>query len=244
MRKFYLILSALLGCLFLSNVCYAQDRIYLYDSNQVIEAKIVEISDDDVLYKMFNNLNGPDYRISTSKVAVIEFENGTKQFFKTEETGPYVFYDKEYLGYWNGHFYRGHRRLSQKEISDAIGYSLYGSKYRKAMNQYTYGVLLTISGAITVSLTTALACINNDHNNDPAFQDPFFKKRDNTVGVIIGYVVGAACLGSGIPLWIKGNKGLNEIADDFNRNQKSSSQKDMSLILGKTSSGFGLALNF
>ncbi len=254
MSKFYLILSTFVWCLFLSNVCHAQDKIYLYDSHQIIEAKVIEISDDDVLYKMYNNLDGPDYRISKAKVVAIEFENGTKQFFTNHNSIPYVYYhdgyldyrNNGYLDYRNGHFYREHRRLSQEEIRDAIGYSLYGSRYRKAMNQYSYGFLLTLSGTIAVSLTTALACINNDYRNDPAFQDPFFKKSDNTVGVIIGYVVGAACLGSGIPLWIKGNRNLNAIADDFNSKYSSTSShsEDMSLILGKTSSGFGLALNF
>lgn len=59
----------------------AQDRIHLVDSRRVIEAKIIEIGEVDIIYKLYNNLDGPDYRLSTSRIESIDFENGTRQVF-------------------------------------------------------------------------------------------------------------------------------------------------------------------
>lgn len=35
----------------------AQDRIHLVDSRRVIEAKIIEIGEVDIIYKLYNNLD-------------------------------------------------------------------------------------------------------------------------------------------------------------------------------------------
>ncbi len=78
----------------------------------------------------------------------------------------------------------------------------------------------------------------------------FFKSNSSSYTALyaVGYVVGAACLGAGIPLWVKGNKKLGEIADDYNRNYgtpRRSPGSGTSLNLGPThSGGLGLSLNF
>lgn len=71
----------------------AQDRIHLVDSRRVIEAKIIEIGEVDIIYKLYNNLDGPDYRLSVSRIESIDFENGTRQVFADRRrmaTGPYA----------------------------------------------------------------------------------------------------------------------------------------------------------
>ncbi len=72
---------------------FAQDRIHLLDSRRVIEAKVIEIGEVDIIYKLYNNLDGPDYRLSTSRIESIDFENGTRQVFADGRrlvTGPYA----------------------------------------------------------------------------------------------------------------------------------------------------------
>ena len=60
-----------------------------------------------------------------------------------------------------------------------------------------------------------------------------------------GGITGAACLGVGIPLWIKGNRKLNAIADDYNqRYGRNAYGYKSSLSVGPTGNGIGLALNF
>lgn len=231
----------------------AQDRINLLDSRRVIEAKIIEIGEVDILYKLYNNLDGPDYRLSVSRISSIDFENGTHQVFAGNNvTGPYVDgyldgYDDGRLDYRRGHYYIHDRRLHGEELSDYIGYSLYGAKYRKASNQYFWGISLTGVGAAIIIFAATEHICQNRLNNDPDFQDNFFKDHSNNTGgyIIGGYAAGAVCLGVGIPLWVKADKTFNEIADDYNRNYgRRNLGYSSSLTAGPTRSGLGLALNF
>ncbi len=233
----------------------AQDRIHLVDSRRVIEAKIIEIGEVDIIYKLYNNLDGPDYQLSVSRIESIDFENGTRQVFADRRrmaTGPYADgyfdgYDDGCLDYRRGHYYMHDRRLRRQELTDYIGYSLYGGKYRKASNQYMWGMILTGLGVFAVTATTMDLIFSNKENNDPHFQDEFFKDHSerNSTGYVIGYVAGAGCLGAGIPLWIKSNKTFNEIADDYNRNYgRRNLGYSSSLTVGPTRSGVGLELNF
>ena len=67
----------------LSGLCgnaFAQDIIHTIDGRS-IEATVLEINDDDILYKTFDNQGGPDYRMSVSRVARIVFQNGTEKSF-------------------------------------------------------------------------------------------------------------------------------------------------------------------
>ena len=58
-------------------------------------------------------------------------------------------------------------------------------------------------------------------------------------------IAGAACLGTGITLWTKGNKKLNAIADDYNQRYGGKAYgSGTSLSIGTTGNGMGLALNF
>lgn len=251
LRNIFAAALAMVSCV----VCTkAQDRIHLLDSRKVIEAKVIEIGEIDLLYKLYNNLDGPDYRISLSRIASIDFENGTREVFAGEQgvAGPYVKgyldgYDDGLLDYRWGNYYLGDRRLRRQELTDYIGYSLYGEKYRKANNRYYWGVALTGIGVFILAGTVTDQIYQSRFNNNPAFQDKFFKdNQDNgAIGHILGYAAGVACLGSGIPLWIKADRTLNEIADDYNRNYgRRNLGYTSSVTAGPTRSGVGLALNF
>lgn len=157
---------------------FAQDRIHLVDSRRVIEAKIIEIGEVDIIYKLYNNLDGPDYRLSVSRIESIDFENGTRQVFadgRRLATGPYVDgymdgYDDRGLDYRWGHYYMHDRRLRRQELTDYIGYSLYGGKYRKASNQYMWGMILTGLGVFAVTATTMDLIFSNKENTTRIFR--------------------------------------------------------------------------
>lgn len=250
LRNIFAAVLAMVSCA----VCAkAQDRIHLLDSRKIIEAKVIEIGEVDLLYRLYGNLDGPDYRISLSRVASIDFENGTRQVFtRGGITGPYVDgyidgYDDGRLDYRWGNYYLGDRRLRRQELADYIGYSLYGEKYRKANNQYYWGVVLTGLGAFILTGTVTSQIHQSRFDNNPGFQDKLFKDHSNndSIGHTLGYIAGVACLGSGIPLWVKGNRKFNEIADDYNRNYgRRNLGYSSSVTVGATRSGVGLALNF
>ena len=72
-----------LGILFLSNICYGQDVVTKKDGEE-LKTKIIEVGVSEVKYKKFDNLEGPIYSIPKKEVALIKFENGTEEIFKTE----------------------------------------------------------------------------------------------------------------------------------------------------------------
>lgn len=60
----------------------AQDLIVLRDATE-IESKVLEITETNVSYKKWDNLDGPVFSISRDKVFFIRFANGTKEVFFT-----------------------------------------------------------------------------------------------------------------------------------------------------------------
>lgn len=61
--------------MWLSANASAQDRLYLGDGS-IQEVKIKEVSPKTVVYKKWNNLDGPDFVILKSEVEHIKYQNG------------------------------------------------------------------------------------------------------------------------------------------------------------------------
>lgn len=62
----------------------AQDKIYKTDG-QVLESKVLEISNSEIKYKVFANLNGPTYTIPKSEALKVVYENGTTETINISE---------------------------------------------------------------------------------------------------------------------------------------------------------------
>lgn len=72
---------------------YAQDVIYKINK-QEIKSRVLEISNQEIKYKNFNNLQGPTYIIIKSEVWKIVYENGTAEIItdyvtSTRDTASY-----------------------------------------------------------------------------------------------------------------------------------------------------------
>ena len=67
----------------MSSSAYAQDIIRT-KAGKDIAAKVLEISDEEVSYKLYDNQDGPTIRISTEKLYKIFFENGSEYAFIEE----------------------------------------------------------------------------------------------------------------------------------------------------------------
>lgn len=70
-------------CLLFTVYCFSQDIIYKKD-NTKIEAKILEINQSEVRYKMFTNPDGPLYIMYKSDVVKIEYPNGQVEVYNPE----------------------------------------------------------------------------------------------------------------------------------------------------------------
>ena len=87
MKRILATLSIIAMSLMMAQISMAQDIIHTYDSAP-IKAKILEIGDDYMYYKTWDNPDGPLYNISLSRVVKIVFENGSTKVFAP--VSPYI----------------------------------------------------------------------------------------------------------------------------------------------------------
>lgn len=78
--KSILLLGCAIVCASSSN---AQDIIQLKNGDE-IEAKVLSIAEKEVVYKKFQNLNGPDRTMPISDILFIRYENGKKEVFSQQ----------------------------------------------------------------------------------------------------------------------------------------------------------------
>lgn len=232
----------------------AQDRIYFRDKSSV-EAVVLEINEEDVLYKAFDNQNGPQYRVGIDKVSRIVFSNGKEQVFDRRPWNDDIFSSYAavpgLMDYRFGHYYIGMTRITSEDLIDYIGYTNFGSRYIRAKRQFTAGFTLTCAGAGLV-LGGALLHISSSAGPSSVgtggFSDMAAGYDDAESAIYTAfYVLGAASLGTGIPLLVSGNRKLSQIADEYNSRYGYSSlgEKRNSLVLGACrSGGVGFAFNF
>jgi hypothetical protein len=71
--------------LFFSSVLFAQDTLFM-KKGQIIPCKITEIRIDEITYKDFDNLDGPNIIIRKSDVNKIHYQNGKVVNLVSEET--------------------------------------------------------------------------------------------------------------------------------------------------------------
>jgi len=78
MKRFFNIII----CLLFAGILYAQDIIIFVDGTEQ-QAKVTEISDTEVRYKLWNNQDGPTRVKKISDIFMIRYANGTTQTFTT-----------------------------------------------------------------------------------------------------------------------------------------------------------------
>lgn len=70
-------------CLLLSVTAYAQDTLVLRNGREHV-VKVLEINPSEVVYKRFDNLEGPTIIVLKAEVASIVYANGTREEFDEE----------------------------------------------------------------------------------------------------------------------------------------------------------------
>ncbi len=73
--------------LLLPTISFSQD-IIVKTNGDIIKGKVLEISQTEIKYKRFDNLQGPKIIISIDGVLVINYENGTKESFTQGQEQP------------------------------------------------------------------------------------------------------------------------------------------------------------
>lgn len=208
---------------------FAQDFIHTADGRS-IKAKVLEINEVDILFKTFDNLEGPDYRLPVDRVNKIVFENGTvKSFAPAIILSPYAA-DPYYgpLEYRRGYYHGHYRRMYADQVPD----------YLKASRQHDWGLWLTVGGTTLLVASIVSGAMEADFNRSVNARGSSLLPLH-----IAGGIAGAACVGAGIPLWVNGSKQLDAIAEEYKR-RNAGHAYNQRLSIGNTANGIGLAFRF
>ena len=82
MKKSLLQLFLCMATMLVVNVAQSQDYLYLINSD-TIKSKVLEVNENDVKYKDFENPDGPVYTINKSRIDKIIYQNGKVDYFNS-----------------------------------------------------------------------------------------------------------------------------------------------------------------
>jgi hypothetical protein len=106
-------------CLLLSVTAYAQDTLVLRNGREHL-VKVLEINPTEVVYKRFDNLEGPTIIVLKADVASIVYANGTRETF--DEEPPRTPADPPVVARNRADPPRSEQELYQQGRMDAIRY--------------------------------------------------------------------------------------------------------------------------
>lgn len=138
------------------------------------------------------------------------YDDGTRPLYGPED--PAYLYGPDFLLY--------------QPFDDVVGYSIYGSRYRKAKSRKGWGVFL----CTVIAPASILAAIEGIESDLPGY-------------TVIGIAGLGGSLGAGIPLWRRGRRELDWMMDDYAR-RYGPRPYSSNMSVGPTRNGIGLALNF
>jgi hypothetical protein len=64
-----------------SSISFSQD-LFIYKDGEELEVKVLRINKEDISYKKFSNINGPEYIEDKVNLFMIKYENGSKDIFQ------------------------------------------------------------------------------------------------------------------------------------------------------------------
>ncbi|MCQ2145990.1 MAG: hypothetical protein MJZ16_00570 [Bacteroidales bacterium] len=205
--------------------------------NTTIPSVIKEIGEDYVVYKTFDNQEGPDYRISLSKIQKIKYSNGKEESFTTAFTNTLAGVMTK-----KGDYLRlDGRKLLDDEVESIIGSDIYNATYIGARKQIKTANTLLITGAASALSGLVLYVYADNKWYDALYSDGNTDMFEALCGVGSAILIaGCFCLDACIPISIIGSSRMKWIASDYN--QRAASQANLNVGLQKH--GIGLALNF
>lgn len=157
----------------------AQDMLIL-KSGEDINSKIVEVGNQEIKYKKFENLDGPTYTISKTDVFMIKYQNGTKETFDNSIASPKPNLKSPVTQPAKTNSYSDHSHKLQKgKLLTGLGTSF-----------TTVGTALLISGGVVFA---------NSYDYYTGYYDII--AEDN--GIIM-MAVGGAAFAAGLPMMITG----------------------------------------
>jgi cytochrome c biogenesis factor len=193
----------------LASVCVAQDIIVTKDSKR-INAKVMEVNEDNIKYKNFDNQDGPVYTLSKSNIVTILYKNGQVETFETESSKPAAATQiTQVPRQTNAMSNRTQVVSSDNILADMKAYSpaLY-SQYKSGKRMATSGSILTGVGGVSAGLGAVFVLMN---------------RSGEMVNVGYGFLVmGSLSAAAGVSILIVGGSKKNNAVRNFNRQYYSS----------------------
>ncbi|MDR0762927.1 MAG: hypothetical protein LBF01_00320 [Bacteroidales bacterium] len=236
----------------LPNTVFSQDYI-LTVNNEEIQAKVLEIGLNEVVYKKFSNLDGPAYIISKSDIVQIIYQNGDIEKFNTQnnvnesidETDIVVKKQQESIS--RAKFLS----MNNREMSEYLLKNENGSIYKqfsrgKKLN--SVGKTLWITG-IPVAVTGVVllwAGVSYSLYSLSTSTGSFYVGASIYDAGLALISVGDLLIAAGIPLHIIGKNKMKGAKRDYvNRYMSENIYKvKPSLDFGLTGNGAGFIINF
>lgn len=217
-------------CLLLSSVsAFAQDIIKTMDG-KTIEAVIKELGEDSVVYKLWSNQDGPDYRLSKDSIGKITLRSGEEYIysplFEAEKKGIIVPQKLQSKGY---RLYDGDRKIDEDELKYILNDELLDNYYSGQRKKRTAITLASVGAGLAFGCAM-FALGHKEYVDDPKDVSLLYPAVACGLG-------SAGCLIASIPLFFSGKNKIRSVAEDYN------SQKAY-LSFGVTNNGVGLALVF
>jgi len=243
----------------------AQDVILKLDGSE-INAKVLEITDQQIKYKDFDFQNGPTRNVNISDVFMITYENGGKEIFNKQVPAPTTFekeiFDKQtpmltnlektcstFSNDLKSEFYRiGANDDEMLIFFRENNFSKYCNRFESACNQRQagktllgFGIGFTVGGiAFVTAGTIRYAYVYADINTS---------SNDFLTYMTVGYSlmgVGQILTIISIPVSASAGGKKRAIKNDFAREQfgVTGYSYQPKLNFGTSSNGIGLTLNF
>lgn len=215
---------------------YSQDVITLTDGTE-IKAKVNKISDKEIEYKKWSNIDGPTYTLNVNKIESIKYNNGEKDVFTTkiDTASAMNNHNYELLTYTRYNKVSTTKPLTEDEVENILknhneAYKLYLSGCKKTSIGSTLGFVGI--GSLAASLLMYYLASNDSQ---------YIFLAD--VGVVLD-VVGTGLFIASIPVNCVGKNQITDSYDMYNDFLKSKNN-DLSLNFGICpSGGVGISLHF
>jgi hypothetical protein len=173
----------LAGCFLFSAICtMAQDQI-IKNSGYIISAKVKAVNTNTVVYKLYDNLNGPNYTILKKDVNKIKYENGTLDSFglyqaaiiAKDKKKKSIRYGANLLSIIPGAFI--------KSIDGTMNDLAIGISYERALGK---SKRLAFNMPVMLSFSNGKNYTNNIYVNNRLNLDPSIYKTYNTLFLMPG----------------------------------------------------------
>lgn len=239
MKKVFLFL--IIGVLFF-HVSKAQDVIFMFDGTK-IEAKVINIDNGIIEFKMWDNQQGPSYTIQKKDVVMINYANGNRDMFSSQpadtlspvkqpiNSNELIEFDSESPSYLR----LGNKPLSEQEAVQLLTFkneNVYDETWIGACRQKKIGNSLFIPGIIVWISSDIIGGVNNLLIGDETIKSLSY----------FGTVAGFGAFSAGLILKIIGNTRMNWVLDTYNNDVRFKGKTSLSIT--PTLNGFGLQLKF